>query len=107
MRIRLLVPEREAVEALVDRDGMLGLRTSIDAISGGTVAGGTVKALPSVSSKQGARLADFQLTAEMLSAGLRADLATDDPEFRRPAGEAARLIESAGVRVVIALEPAD
>jgi bifunctional enzyme CysN/CysC len=76
----------------------------VDAVTGATVAGGVVAAAASAAETTAA--ATFVLTRDMLARGLCSDLAggeRDRAEFERRAGEAARLLQAAGVPVKLEL----
>ena len=71
----------------------------VDALTGGTLAGGIVTAASaSTTTSDGTT---FKLTAAMLAGGLCAGLKPDDAEFRRRADEVAILLRAAGVTVEI------
>ena len=76
----------------------------VNAVSGATIAGGTVTAACARLGREAGTSTDgvFTLTREMLARGVCADLAQHggvDPEFRRCAGEIIRLMQSAGIAV--------
>ena len=71
----------------------------VDALTGGTLAGGIVKAArASTTASDGTT---FKLTAAMLAGGLCAGLQPEDAEFQRRANEVAILLRAAGVTVEI------
>ena len=71
-----------------------------DALTGATLAAGIVVSASEGGDRLAARPASFQLTREMLAAGLCADLGNseaDGREFMRRAREVLRLLSAAGV----------
>jgi bifunctional enzyme CysN/CysC len=76
----------------------------IDALTGATLAAGTVVAARSEDDSRIAHQSSFHITYDMLAKGLCADLGeseVDSGEYRRRAREVARLFEAAGVPVAI------
>ncbi len=101
--VEITLARPTALDAFADVPAT-GAFVLVDVLTGATVAGGTVKALRAGPSSR--RRGGFVLTTTMLSAGLCSGLAPGEPEFRRRAQEATLLLQLAGVRVSLAVDPA-